>query len=63
MIRRHYLPAALIIPLLPAHRERLGLLLPWTAAMAGDEPAVYLCRDFACERPVTSAAELEDLLD
>jgi uncharacterized protein YyaL (SSP411 family) len=63
LIRRHYLPTALVIPAEPAHRDRLATVLPWTASMtATADAAVYICRDFACERPATSAAELESAL-
>jgi uncharacterized protein YyaL (SSP411 family) len=63
VLRRHYLPTAVTIPVVPEHRDRLARLLPWTAAMwSGTGPAAYICRNFVCERPVTSAGELETAL-
>jgi uncharacterized protein YyaL (SSP411 family) len=39
-------------------------LLPWTEAMArhAGQPTAYVCRDFACLTPVTSADELASQL-
>ena len=50
----HYRPFLLTIP--PAG----GAALPFTSEMrpVDGRAAVYLCRDFRCEAPVTSAAEL-----
>jgi uncharacterized protein YyaL (SSP411 family) len=60
VIRQHYLPTALIVPIETAHRDHLGALLPWTAAMsASDEATIFICRDFACELPITNEADLK----
>jgi uncharacterized protein YyaL (SSP411 family) len=61
-IRRHYLPTAIVLPIVPSHRDRLAAVLPWTAAMSAAEAAVYICRDFTCEQPITSADELDAAL-
>ena len=61
VIRRHYLPTAVVIPAGPSQRERLAATLPWTATMTADG-TVYICRDFACERPLSSAEELDSAL-
>ena len=60
-VRRHYLPTAIVVPVESSNRGALAQLLPWTEALqARDRRAtVYLCREFACETPTTSASELE----
>ena len=44
--------------------ERLTRLLPWTAGqgLLDGSPAAYVCRNFACERPVTDADGLRKSL-
>jgi len=48
------------VPLLPEHADGVARLLPWTEAMARrtDQPAAYVCRNFACLTPAWSAEEL-----
>ena len=65
VVRRRYLPFAVIVPLFTRDpgsgiRDPLTLLLPWTEAMARrvDPSTAYVCRDFACLTPATSADEL-----
>jgi uncharacterized protein YyaL (SSP411 family) len=60
VVRRRYLPTAVIVPLIEAQRGRLSELLPWTASMRplDGRATAYLCRDFACESPTTDAGEL-----
>jgi uncharacterized protein YyaL (SSP411 family) len=60
VIHRRYLPFAITIPLVPEHADGLAKLLPWTDAMARrtDQPAAYVCRNFACLAPATSPEEL-----
>ena len=58
---RHHLPFALVIPVVPgANQDAVGRLLPFTAAMTtrGAAAAAYVCRDFTCAEPVTSAEDL-----
>jgi len=59
VVRRRYLPFAITIPLSPAHADAIARVLPWTEAMARrtDQPAGYVCRDFACLTPATSAEQ------
>jgi uncharacterized protein YyaL (SSP411 family) len=60
VVRRRYLPFAIVVPLVPEHAGAIAARLPWTEAMARrtDEPAAYVCRDFACLAPATSAEQL-----
>jgi len=59
-IRRHYLPAAVLVPVSGRHARTLSPLLPWTAAlgMRDGRATAYVCRDFACQTPTTAAEEL-----
>jgi uncharacterized protein len=61
VLRRHYLPSAVVVPLAPGRRDVVGRLLPWTTAMETRDgrATVYVCRDFACQMPVTSPDEFE----
>jgi uncharacterized protein YyaL (SSP411 family) len=60
VLRRHYLPNALALPIVGPHAEALARTLAWTRTLAeGPRPAAYLCRNFTCERPARSADELE----
>jgi uncharacterized protein YyaL (SSP411 family) len=61
---QRYLPAMVTVPVVPRHRDRLAHALPWIAAMhpRGGAPTAYLCRDFACQMPATSAGMLRDQL-
>ena len=65
VVRRCYLPTAIVIPLAPDRRPSLVALLPWTSSMeeAGGRATAYLCRDFACEAPTNDAEELARLLN
>jgi uncharacterized protein YyaL (SSP411 family) len=59
VLRKHYLPTAITVPVTSRHRETLTRLLPWTGAMAGEGgPIAYVCHDFVCERPVETADDL-----
>ncbi len=55
-----YLPFAVTIPLRPDNGPALAALLPFTEAMAPREGngTAYVCRDFACSRPTSDAAEM-----
>jgi uncharacterized protein YyaL (SSP411 family) len=58
-LARHYLPFAIVIPVSATARENLSRLLPFTAAMTAREgAAAYVCRDFTCRQPVTTAEDL-----
>jgi uncharacterized protein YyaL (SSP411 family) len=64
VLRTGYLPTAIVVTVLPQHREALARLLPWTGAMkeVNGRATAYVCRDFACQAPATSPAELEKQL-
>jgi uncharacterized protein YyaL (SSP411 family) len=55
-----YRPTAIVVPLAPQHRETLARLLPWTAGMreVDGRAAAYVCRDFTCQLPATTAEQL-----
>jgi uncharacterized protein YyaL (SSP411 family) len=59
-----YLPFAIVVPVSPATQPRLGAVLPWIAPMTMREgrATAYVCRQFACNEPVTSAVALAELL-
>jgi uncharacterized protein YyaL (SSP411 family) len=62
IVRQRYMPFAVIVPLTsPA----LSVLLPWTEAMStrATQPTAYVCRDFACLAPATSAKKLSEQLE
>ena len=65
VVRRQYLPFAVIIPLADLEgprRAAIGRLLPWTDAMIRDEPTAFVCRDFTCLAPTSSPDELASQL-
>jgi uncharacterized protein YyaL (SSP411 family) len=60
-LARHYLPFAVSVPVVPgAQQEALAALLPFVGAMrpAGGATTAFVCRDFACREPVTTADAL-----
>ncbi|MEO6222474.1 MAG: hypothetical protein ABIP90_04435, partial [Vicinamibacterales bacterium] len=65
-VAKRYLPFAVQLTIEPGGAQQaLSARLPWLAAMSpvGGKPAAYVCTDFTCQQPVTTAAELERLLD
>ena len=64
VVREQYLPTAVFVPVNASTRAALAGLLPWIAAMQTREgrPTAYVCRDFACQQPTTSAKELRSQL-
>jgi len=65
VVIHRYLPTTIVVPLAPAARARISELLPWTTSMkeVDGRATAYLCRDFACEAPMTDAGELGRALD
>jgi uncharacterized protein YyaL (SSP411 family) len=60
-----YLPFAVMVPVEPGEPQTaLARLLPWIAplTMRDERATAYVCRNFACDRPVTAAADLTALL-
>jgi hypothetical protein len=64
VVRRRYLPTAVIVPISGAHRQALARLLPWTKSLVTRDghATVYVCRSFACQMPTSSPSELEKQL-
>ena len=63
-VREKYLPTAVFVPVGASTRGALAGLLPWIAAMPARDgrATAYVCRDFACQQPTTSAEELRSQL-
>jgi uncharacterized protein YyaL (SSP411 family) len=64
IVRGRYLPTAVVVPVTSSNAAALARLLPWTGALRVHEEraTAYVCRDFACQTPATSASELEKQL-
>ncbi len=66
VVARRYLPFTVQITLAPGQAQQaLAERLPWLAAMIPltGRPTAYVCTDFACQAPVTDAADLERCLE
>ncbi|MBA3886205.1 MAG: thioredoxin domain-containing protein [Acidobacteria bacterium] len=60
-LARHYLPFGIVVPLAPGPGQTaLAQLLPFVETMSVRDgaAAAYVCRDFACQAPVTEADAL-----
>ncbi len=65
-IRKRHLPDAVVLLHPPGDAGRaIEAIAPFVKAqtMVDGKPAAYVCTNFACQAPVTSAAELAKLLD
>jgi uncharacterized protein YyaL (SSP411 family) len=65
VIARWYLPFAVMVPVHPgATQAALAERLPWVGdlAMREGRATAYVCRNFACDLPVTAPEALDDLL-
>jgi hypothetical protein len=63
-VAARYLPFALTLTLDDARRQALATRMPAVAAMGPmGRAAAYVCRDFACQAPVTTAEDLTAALD
>ena len=56
-----YAPFALTLALTPAQQAALAPLMPLVASMrpVDGQARAFVCRDFTCRAPVTTAADLE----
>ena len=62
---RHYLPFALVVPVAPGDRQRaLADTMPFVAPMRQKDgrATAFVCHDFACREPVTTAEALASQL-
>jgi len=57
-VARHYLPFAIVIPVSAGERPREIADLTVSMQMKDGQPTAYVCRDFACREPVTTADAL-----
>jgi hypothetical protein len=63
-VRQVYLPTALTLTLDPERQADLARLLPWIGAMTmrDGRATAFVCRDFACQAPVTDRGALIEQL-
>jgi uncharacterized protein YyaL (SSP411 family) len=64
-VRRHFLPSAVLMLRLPGREgEPLTKVAPFVAALGPVEgrAAAYVCENYTCRRPVTTAAEFAEIL-
>ena len=63
--RSRYRPNSVVVRIDPTRTDAMAELLPWTSAMTmrDGRPTAYLCRDFACDAPVTAPEALRTLWD
>ncbi len=63
-VAERYLPFATVLTLSSAQQTALSGMLPLVAAMkpVDGQPAAYVCRNFTCQAPATSAADLTSAL-
>ena len=66
VIAERFLPGTLCLVVEPGeHQQAVGERLPWVAGMKmkGGAPTAHVCREFACQTPVTAADALRLQLD
>jgi uncharacterized protein YyaL (SSP411 family) len=58
-VRRRYRPTLIVVPAWREFRTALADLLPWTTSMTEEAGArAFLCHEFVCQAPVSSAPDL-----
>jgi uncharacterized protein len=65
VLAERYLPFTLVVPVTPGDAQAaVAQRLPWIGpmTMADEQATAYVCRQFACDRPVTSPEALAELL-
>jgi uncharacterized protein YyaL (SSP411 family) len=64
VVRRRYIPGAVVVPIYEAYRQELSRLLPWTEElrMRDGRATAYVCQDFTCQTPVTAPQDLAQQL-
>jgi uncharacterized protein YyaL (SSP411 family) len=65
IVERHHRPFTVVVPVAPGEgQRRLAERLPWIGAMSMLEgrATAYVCREFACDAPVTDPGLLEEAL-
>jgi uncharacterized protein YyaL (SSP411 family) len=64
-VARRYLPFAIQVPVGPGTQEKMAAMMPAVGAMraVNGAAAAYVCRDFTCKAPVTSADALLQQLE
>jgi uncharacterized protein YyaL (SSP411 family) len=65
VVGRHYLPFALTLTPTAAQQASIEAALPAIGSMraVNGQPTAYVCRDFVCQAPVTTADDLEQALN
>jgi uncharacterized protein YyaL (SSP411 family) len=65
VVRRRYRPSSIVVAVAPSDVQRVSVLLPWISSMKAQNgrATAYVCRNFACEAPMTDAGALGRLLD
>jgi uncharacterized protein YyaL (SSP411 family) len=59
-----WLPFGIVVPVTPGKQRGLSQCLPWIASMTQRDgrATAYVCRDFACQEPVTRREDLRAVL-
>jgi uncharacterized protein YyaL (SSP411 family) len=64
ILRSHYLPMAVTVPVDPESRSRLVETLPWVSSLSPHDgrATAYVCREFSCQIPTTRPGDFADQL-
>ena len=63
-IRKRYFPFKVLIVITPENRDELVKALPYLSNYTpiGDEPGIYICKNFSCSLPVSSLEEFDIII-